>query len=76
MVGCLIAPPHPWMIAPWHLDPQGLPFRHRPDRPHGNLWTSRCSNEADYQFVFLMDYSPLRSVMELRPCLECVELDE
>jgi hypothetical protein len=71
-----IAPPHPWMMALWNLDPQGLPIRHRPDRTHVDLWTSRCSDEAKYRFVFLMDCSPLRSVMELTPCLECAELDE
>jgi hypothetical protein len=75
MAACVAAPPHPWMVALWHLDPQGMPFRHRPDRTHVDLWTSRCSNEDTYKFVFLMDCSPLRTVMELTPCLECAALE-
>lgn len=71
-----VAPPHPWMMALWNLDPQGLPIRHRPDSPHGDLWISRCSDEVTYKFVFLMDCSPLRTVMELTPCLKCAVLGE
>lgn len=71
-----VAPPHPWMPALWRLDAQGLPIRHRPARPHGNLWTSRCSDEATYQFVFLLDLSPLRTVMEFTPCPLCLEMED
>jgi hypothetical protein len=64
------------MPALWDLDPQGLSIRHRPDRPHVDLWIAKCSNEAQYRFVFLMDFSPLRTVMELTPCLECAESEQ
>lgn len=71
-----VAPPHPWMLTLWYRDAQGLPVRHRPAGPHGDLWISRCSDEASYQFVFLMDLSPLRAVMEFTPCPLCLEMED
>lgn len=71
-----VAPPQPWMPAVWEHDGQGLPVRHRPDRPHGDLWIARCSNETEYRFVFLMDFSPLREVLVLTPCLACLEMEQ
>lgn len=71
-----VAPPHPWMLTVWDHDAQGLPVRHRPGTPHGDLWISRCSDEATYRFVFLMDHDSLSAIMELRPCLECLVLGD
>jgi hypothetical protein len=64
------------MHTVWERDVQGLPVRHLPGRPHGDLWISQCSNEPKYKFVFLMDSSSLKAVMELTPCLDCVELEK
>ncbi len=61
----VVAPPRPWMPAVWDLDPQGLPVRHRPVRPFADLWESRCGD------VFLFDFSPMREVMTLTPCIPC-----
>lgn len=66
-----VAPPRPWMPAVWDHDAQGLPVRHRPGSPYGDLWKSRCPLEA-----FLFDFPALRKVMVLRPCLVCEALEE
>lgn len=65
-----VAPPHPWMPTVWAHDAQGLPVRHRPGRPYGDLWVAMCGE------VFLFDFEALRAVMELTPCLECLDLGE
>jgi hypothetical protein len=67
-----IAPPHPWMPAIFDLDVQGLPVRHRPGQwRHGDVWESRCDDAA-----IVFDFSPLREVMALTPCLGCEEAEQ
>lgn len=60
-----VAPPHPWMPAVWDLDAQGLPIRHRPAHRFADMWEARCGG------AFLFDFSPMREVMTLTPCVRC-----
>ena len=63
------APPRPWMPAVFDQDAQGMPMRHRPARPHGDLWAARCGDS--WRDVWLFEYGEMRTVMALTPCREC-----
>ncbi len=53
------------------MDAQGLPVRHRSGVwRHGDVWESRCGG------VWLFNFCPLRQVLELAPCLLCLELED